>query len=106
MQAVKNASTATFELKSDQFSLPNLRLLNTDMDRLADQLEQQVNRSPAFFLNTPVVIDLGLITENNNEVDFALLVGLMRGHGMIPIGIRGGSKQQQEMAELMQYNIQ
>ena len=105
MQAVENATSASFELKADQFTLPNLRLLNTDMDKLADQLEEQVNRSPSFFLNTPVVIDLGLLTENNVDVDFALLVGLMRGQGMIPIGISGGSKKQQEMAELMELAI-
>lgn len=105
MEAVQNSSTPAFELKAGQFTLPNLRLLNTDMDRLADQLEVQVSQSPAFFLNTPVVIDLRLLTEKTVEVDFALLVGLMRGHGMIPIGIKGGSSRQQEMAELMELAI-
>jgi len=105
MQVVEDSLPPVFELKSGHFTLPNLRLLSTDMDRLADQLEVQVSRAPGFFHNTPIVIDLGLLTEMNVEVDFALLVGLMRGHGMVPIGIRGGSKRQQEMAELMELAI-
>jgi len=105
MEAIQKKSSQSFELKSGQFTLPNLRLLNADMDKLADQLEVQVSQSPSFFLNTPVVIDLGLLVESDTEVNFAWLVGLMRGHGMIPIGVKGGSKQQQEMAELMELAI-
>ncbi|MGD2118708.1 MAG: septum site-determining protein MinC [Chromatiales bacterium] len=105
MQAKPQQAAQTFELKSGHFNLPNLRLLDTDMNRLADELYEQVQQAPAFFLNTPVVIDLGLLSEQNAEVDFALLVGLMRGHGMVPIGIKGGSKHQQEMAELMELAI-
>ena len=104
MEAANSVSTAVFELKSDQFTLPNLRLLGADMHQLADQLEARVNQSPAFFLNTPVVIDLGPLPDDS-DVDFALLVGLMRGHGMVPIGIRGGSKRQQELAELMELAV-
>lgn len=104
MEAANPASTAVFELKSDQFTLPNLRLLGTDMMQLADQLEARVIQSPGFFLNTPVVIDLGPLPDDS-DVDFALLVGLMRGHGMVPIGIRGGSKRQQELAELMELAV-
>lgn len=105
MESQHKMAASAYEMKSGQFTLPNLRLLNTDMDNFADQLERQVSQSPAFFLNTPVVIDLGYLTEQNAEVDFALLVGLMRGHGMVPIGIRGGTKRQQELAELMELAV-
>ena len=105
MESQQKIAESAYEMKSGQFTLPNLRLLNTDMDSFADQLERQVSQSPAFFLNTPIVIDLGYMTEQNAEVDFALLVGLMRGHGMVPIGIRGGTKRQQELAELMELAV-
>jgi len=98
-------ATAAFELKSGQFTLPNLRLFHTNMDQFANQLEKQVNMAPAFFQNTPVVIDLGELSGQSTEVDFALLVGLMRGQGMVPIGIRGGTPRQQELAELMELAI-
>jgi len=105
MQAASSESTAVFELKSGRFTLPNLRLFHTNMDQFADQLEKQVNMAPAFFQNTPVVIDLSQLSGQSTDVDFALLVGLMRGQGMIPIGIRGGTQRQQELAELMELAI-
>lgn len=101
--AISEASV--FELKSGQFTLPNLRLFHTNMDQFADELEKQVSMAPAFFENTPVVIDLSRLSEQSTDVDFALLVGLMRGHGMVPIGIRGGTPRQQELAEMMELAI-
>ncbi|NNJ92880.1 MAG: septum site-determining protein MinC [Gammaproteobacteria bacterium] len=104
MEAATSAASV-FELKSGRFTLPNLRLFHTDMNQFADQLEKQVNMAPAFFQNTPVVIDLGQLSGQSTDVDFALLVGLMRGQGMVPIGIRGGTPRQQELAELMELAI-
>ncbi len=53
--------TTAFELKSGNFSLPLLRLLSTDMDTVAEQLDAKVQQVPDFFRNTPVVIDLGML---------------------------------------------
>lgn len=105
MEAATSESASVFELKAGRFTLPNLRLFHTNMDQFADQLEKQVNMAPAFFQNTPVVIDLSGLSGQSTEVDFALLVGLMRGQGMVPIGIRGGTPRQQELAELMELAI-
>jgi len=105
MQAATSETSSVFELKSGRFTLPNLRLFHTNMDQFAEQLDKQVNMAPAFFQNTPVVIDLSQLSKQTAEVDFALLVGLMRGQGMVPIGIRGGTSRQQELAELMELAI-
>ena len=105
MEAATSEATQVFELKSGRFTLPNLRLFHTNMDQFADQLEKQVSMAPAFFQNTPVVIDLSQLSGESTDVDFALLVGLMRGQGMIPIGIRGGTPRQQELAELMELAV-
>lgn len=105
MEVATTRTSSVFELKSGQFTLPNLRLLDADMNQFADQLEQQVQMAPSFFQNTPVVIDLGQLSQQSADVDFALLVGLMRGQGMIPIGIRGGTSRQQELAELMELAV-
>ena len=45
-----------------------------------------------FFHNAPVVIDLKEVAAVDAHVEFPLLVGLMRGHGMIPVGVRGGTR--------------
>ncbi len=90
-----------FEIKAAGFTLPIIRLLNGDMEAVAEQIGAKVEQAPDFFHNTPVVIDLGAFPEWAGEVEFPLLVGLLRGYGMIPFGVRGGSKSQHAAAEAM-----
>ena len=94
-----------FELKAATFTLPVIRLLGVDMDSVADQLGIKVNQAPDFFRNTPVVIDLSGLPPGAGQIEFPLLVGLMRGFGMIPVGIRGGTEEQHEAAEAMELAI-
>jgi septum site-determining protein MinC len=96
---------AVFELKSGHFTLPNLRLLSANLDALDEQLLARVQQAPGFFRNTPVVIDLSLVAEQEGNIDFALLVGLMRGYGMVPVAIQGGSAAHREMAEFLELAV-
>ena len=52
-----------------------------------------------------MVIDLGGLPVGAGEVEFPLLVGLLRGYGMIPFGVRGGTKAQNKAAEAMELAI-
>jgi septum site-determining protein MinC len=99
------AQAAVFELKSGHFTLPNLRLLQADMDALDEQLLARVQQAPGFFRHTPVVIDLSHLAEQQTDLDFALFVGLIRGYGMVPVAVQGGTPQQQEMAEFLELAI-
>ncbi|KOR29779.1 hypothetical protein TI03_01425 [Achromatium sp. WMS1] len=92
-----SSSRTQFEWKADTFTLPLLRLLDTDMDAIAEQLTDTVSKAGTFFHNAPVVIDLKNISGANLE--FSTLIGLMRGYGMIPVGVRGGTNSQHEAAE-------
>jgi septum site-determining protein MinC len=94
----------SFELKAAGFTLPVIRLLNGNMEALAEQIGVKVEQAPDFFRNTPVVIDLGAFPDGG-EVEFPLLVGLLRGYGMIPFGVRGGNKAQNVAAEAMELAI-
>jgi septum site-determining protein MinC len=87
-----------FDLRASGFTLPVLQLLDTDMDVVARQFSERVRQAPDFFKNAPVVIDLQCVREAGNQVDFALLVGMLRGYGMIPVGVRGGAPEHNEMA--------
>ncbi len=95
-----------FELKSAGFTLPLIRLLAVDTDALAAQLGAKVEQAPDFFRNTPVVLDLSAVAE---EADGALqlpsVIGLLRGYGMIPFGVRGGNPSQQKTARAMELAI-
>ncbi len=104
-QTSGGGSAAVFELKAAGFTLPIIRLLDGNMEAVADQLGAKVEQAPDFFRNTPVVIDLGALPESAGEVEFPLLVGLLRGYGMIPFGVRGGSKAQNAAAEAMELAI-
>jgi septum site-determining protein MinC len=92
-----------FELKAGTFTLPLLRLLGTDMDAVARQLSEKVAKAGGFFHNAPVVIDLKEVA--GADVEFPLLVGLMRGHGMIPVGVRGGTQAQNRAAEALELAV-
>lgn len=105
VSAQTSAPAAAFELKAAGFTLPVIRLLDLDMDAVAEQLGTKVEQAPDFFRNTPVVIDLTGLTETAGEVQFPLLVGLLRGYGMIPFGVRGGSQAQHTAAEAMELAI-
>lgn len=96
---------AAFELKAAAFTLPIIRLLGTDMDAVAEQLGAKVDQAPDFFRNTPVVVDLSGLEADTVDVQFPLLVGLLRGYGMIPVGVRGGDALQNEAAEAMELAI-
>jgi septum site-determining protein MinC len=96
---------AVIELKAAGFTLPVIRLLEADMDAVAAELGARVEQAPDFFRNTPVVIDLNGVSEGSGEIQFPSLVGLLRGYGMIPFGVRGGTKAQQAAAEAMELAI-
>lgn len=98
-------SDPVFELKAGSFTLPVLRLFSSDMDAVAQQLEAKVSQAPAFFRNAPVVVDLKDLRNGEGTVAFPLLVGLLRGSGMIPVGIRGGSAAQNRAASALELAV-
>lgn len=90
-------SVPQFELKAGTFTLPLMRLLGTDMAAMAQQLADKVEQAGHFFYHAPIVIDLKEVP--TAEVDFPMLLSLMRGHNMIPVGVRGGTASQHDAAE-------
>jgi len=93
------AEQPAFELRATTFTLPTLRLFGADLGELSRFLETKIAQAPEFFRNAPVVVDLGQLPDV--ALDFPLLVGLLRGLGLLPIGVRGGSEQHRETARLM-----
>jgi septum site-determining protein MinC len=93
------------ELKAAAFTLPVLRLLGLDMDAVENELVPKVSQAPGFFRNTPVVIDLTALSDFDADVGFPQLVGLLRGLGMMPVGVRGGNPAQHEAAAAMELAI-
>ena len=93
------------ELKAAAFTLPVIRLFGVDMDAVETELATKVLQAPGFFRNTPVVIDLTALSDFDADLGFPQLVGLLRGMGMMPVGVRGGSPAQHEAAQAMELAI-
>jgi septum site-determining protein MinC len=99
------ATEPAFELKASSFTLPVIQLLGLDMDAVEAELGTRVEQAPGFFRNTPVVIDLSALPREGDAVAFPQLVGMLRGLGMIPVGVRGGGATQNEAARAMDLAI-
>jgi septum site-determining protein MinC len=98
-------NTAPFDMKAGHFTLPTLLIRNDDSAALDAFLAQQVARLPQFFAQAPLVIDLGHYRSEQALENFPAIVGMIRGHGMIPVGVRGASAEQQEQARLLELAI-
>ena len=91
---------AVFEFKSATLPLIAVILKTSDLDVLAEALDAQLADSPDFFEQEPVVIDLSLLQESQDDgdIDFAALRGLLARHQTQPIAVRGGNDAQHAAA--------
>ncbi len=104
--APNHSSTSTpCELKASSLTIPVLKLIEPDMDRIREHLASRIEQMPDFFKHAPVVIDLSNLKSTDGLVDFALLVGMIRGLGMVPIGIQGGTSEHNDTAEMFELAI-
>ena len=76
-------------LKGSSYIITSVRLATTELASISTFLSAKVSQAPAFFEDAPVVIDLGEI--NSRPLDLPGLLKVLRSHGMVPAGIRGGS---------------
>ena len=84
-------AVATFDLKAGLFTIPTLILRDTDTAALDAFLAAQVARLPAFFDQAPVAIDVAGLPDEDQFAALPMVVGMLRGHGMVPVGVRGAS---------------
>lgn len=99
-----NISKPAFELKGTPFTLPVLHLFESNMEAVYAQLEKKVKQAPTFFHNAPLVINLHPL-DDAGQIDFVGLISILRGYRFIPVGISGGTKQQQATANAMELAI-
>lgn len=96
----KYDSRAVFDLKGAAFTIPVLSLRRNDLDALSAQLAEKVRQAPDFFHNAPVVVSLRELDEDE-ELDLAQLIRIVREHGFLPVGITGGHEQLKKRAATM-----
>lgn len=73
------------------------QLIRIDFDILEKQLKQTISKAPNLFLGSPVVIDLEKI-KTHGAFNVIKLKHILMAAGLVPIGVRGGTIEQQEAA--------
>ena len=96
---------ATFDMKAGQYNLPTLVLRSAQIDGLDAFLASHIARLPAFFDQAPIAIDVSALPQDQPFADFPLVVGMLRGHGLVPIGVRGASAEQREQARALELAV-
>ena len=86
------------EFKSSTFTVPVLVLTNNDLTVITNQLQEKIQQAPEFFRNSPLLIDLQALTSQNIDIDFTSLIETLRQQKLIPVGLRGGSEEQNTSA--------
>lgn len=91
------SKTNAFQLKGSLFTLTSMQLFSDDLAIIRKQLTSQVQRSGDFFKNAPVIIEL---QKMGSDSSFSLfeLTKLLREFNLIPVGVRGGSETQNQLA--------
>jgi septum site-determining protein MinC len=97
--------TPKVELKAGAFTLLKLCMSELDADAIDGLLCERIAKAPDFFRNTPVVIDLADSKVPVADSDLAVAVGAIRGYGLVPVGVRGGTKSFQEQAKLLELAV-
>jgi septum site-determining protein MinC len=87
-------TTAILELRSAALTLIAVVLKTTDLDALAAELEHRADAMPGLFDDEPVAVDLSRVRDQEQPIDFAALLALLRRHRMVPLAVRGGNDEQ------------
>ena len=90
------ANLKAFQLKGSVLTITVLELLKADMSAIRSQFLSLVKQTPDLFRGMPLVIELKKIQSATTLLDFPVIFDLLREHGLVPVGIRGGSAEQQE----------
>lgn len=89
----------SFRLRSGNFNLLVLRLLDPNLDAVLPALGDQFRKAPGFLRFAPIVIGLGDLLCDPAEVDFRGLIEGLHGREIVPIGTTGGSPAMRQAAQ-------
>ena len=89
---------SSIDLKSAHLPVVAVVIKSTDSAVLASELASRLADEPEFFDNDPVLIDLSAVQAEEQPIDFAALVQLLRSHRTQPVAVRGGNPAQMQAA--------
>jgi septum site-determining protein MinC len=91
-------SAPAFEIKGSALTLMVLHLFETDAAAACLQLREKFGKAPGFFKNAPLLIDLNEVQKAGTALDLPRLAATLRELGLVPVGVRGGTAEQESLA--------
>lgn len=85
---ISSDSLAVYDIKSADLPLVAFQLKSADLQAVDRALQAQLAESPGFFDQDPVLIDLDTLAEDAGAIDFPILIGMLRQHGLQPLAIK------------------
>ncbi|MDO8842982.1 MAG: septum site-determining protein MinC [Methylicorpusculum sp.] len=86
------------EFKSSSLSVPVLVLGTNDLSVIEQQLLLKIKQAPDFFRYSPLIIDLQELNKLDLNLDLTDVIAQLRKQDLLPIGIRGGTQEQNQAA--------
>ena len=86
------SSKAGVELKGGMYTFMSLRLQTGDMQEIDQAIADKVQQAPGFFKNTPVVVDLTHLEQEEISLDGKSLLDCIKKHALVPIVASIGNK--------------
>lgn len=94
-----NANVNALELKGSRFTLSVLNLRSNDLSAIDERLAAIVAQAPDFLAQAPVVLEPAAELDTD-ALDLVALAALLRRHGLVPVGLRGGDEALRQRAGL------
>ncbi|GAB4254611.1 MAG: septum site-determining protein MinC [Methylomicrobium sp.] len=78
--------------------MPVLIPFTDDLTAIDQQLQIKIKQAPEFFRHSPIILDVQELNKHHANVNIDECIALLRRLDLLPIGIRGGSPEQNEQA--------
>lgn len=88
-----------FQFKADFFPITVLKITQSDIDKIEQQLLNKIQSAPNYFQQAPMIIDINEINQDIDAVNLKAICDLLREQTIIPVGIRGLQNKQYHLAK-------
>lgn len=87
------------ELKFGQVGIANLRLHRFDIDQLAAEMAERVQRAPKMFAQAAIVLDFSALSPCPEATSVRALIEALRAVGVLPVALAYGTRAIETLAE-------
>ena len=89
---------SAFEIRGKVAPCTLFRPLTPNLEELTADVDSRLSRTPEFFRNMAVIVDLSGLGELRESINLQALVRTLREKGLTPVGIQGGNEYQERLA--------